>query len=236
MQKLLNIWTFIRKIIKYNMKIIFASQFIWFLLAAFGFYVFISVQAIFDNATLDESFIYGTMLFPGILLIFYPTVFGIQRDADSNVLELLFGIPDYRFKVWMVRLVMIYIITFIIVLGFTAIGSFAIYPVRIFEMAGQLMFPLLFIGSLGFMFSTIIKNGNGTAVVMVIIGVFFLILTDMVERTMWNIFMNPFNLPRDMNELIWQNIAVKNRIFLVAGSILFLLFGLFNLQKREKFI
>ncbi|NQU81700.1 MAG: hypothetical protein HQ543_09300 [Bacteroidetes bacterium] len=58
----------------------------------------------------------------------------------------------------------------------------------------------------------------------------------MVERTMWNIFLNPFNLPRDMNELIWHNIALKNRIFLVVGSILFLLFGLFNLQKREKFI
>ena len=176
------------------------------------------------------------MLFPGILLIFYPTVFGIQKDADANVLELLFGIPDYRFKVWLVRLIMIYAITFLIVLGFTIIGSIGIYPVRILEMTGQLMFPLLFIGSLGFMFSTIIKNGNGTAVVMVIIGVFLLILTDMVERTMWNIFLNPFNLPRDMNEMIWHNIALKNRIFLVVGSILFLLFGLFNLQKREKFI
>ena len=236
MRKFINSWTLFRKIIKYNMKIIFANQFIWFLLAAFAFYVFISIHDIFENASLDESFIYGIMLFPGILLIFYPTVFGIQKDADANVLELLFGIPDYRFKVWLVRLIMIYAITFLIVIGFTAIGSIAIYPVRILEMAGQLMFPLLFIGSLGFMFSTIIKNGNGTAVVMVIIGVFLLILTDMVERTMWNIFLNPFNLPRDMNELIWHNIALKNRIFLVTGSILFLLFGLFNLQKREKFI
>ena len=236
MRKFINSWTLFRKIIKYNMKIIFANQFVWFLLAAFGFYVFITLQSIFENASLDEAFIYGIMLFPGILLIFYPTVFGIQKDADANVLELLFGIPDYRFKVWLVRLVMIYAITFIIVLGFTVIGSVGIYPVRILEMTGQLMFPLLFIGSLGFMFSTIIKNGNGTAVVMVIIGVFLLILTDMVERTMWNIFLNPFNLPRDMNELIWHNIALKNRLFLIIGSILFLLFGLFNLQKREKFI
>jgi len=236
MRRFLNNLTLLRKIIKYNMKIIFAGQFVWFLLAAFGFYVFIALQAIFENSSLDEAFIYGIMLFPGILLIFYPTVFGIQKDADANVLELLFGIPDYRFKVWLVRLLMIYAITFVIVLVFTVIGSVGIYPVRILEMTGQLMFPLLFIGSLGFMFSTIIKNGNGTAVAMVIIGVFLLILTEMVERTMWNIFLNPFNLPRDMNEMIWQNIALKNRIFLVVGSILFLLFGLFNLQKREKFI
>jgi hypothetical protein len=29
---------------------------------------------------------------------------------------------------------------------------------------------------------------------------------------------------------------MKNRIFLAVGSLLFVLYGLFNLQKREKFI
>ncbi|MGV8139149.1 MAG: hypothetical protein AB2L20_28480 [Mangrovibacterium sp.] len=42
----------------------------------------------------------------------------------------------------------------------------------------QVMFPVFFIGSLAFMFSTIIKNGNGTAVVMVILGVLAFILSE----------------------------------------------------------
>ncbi|HKJ42255.1 MAG TPA: hypothetical protein VKA27_09170, partial [Sunxiuqinia sp.] len=80
------------------------------------------------------------------------------------------------------------------------------------------------------------KNGNGTAVVVVIIGVLLLILQDVIQRTMWNIFLNPFNVPRNMNEMIWEGIALKNRLFLVIGAVVFLLYGLFNLQKREKFI
>jgi hypothetical protein len=48
--------------------------------------------------------------------------------------------------------------------------------------------------------------------------------------------MNPFNPPRNMNEMIWEGIALKNRVFLVAGTLVFILYGLFNLQKRERFI
>ncbi|MCG8500816.1 MAG: hypothetical protein MJB12_10480, partial [Firmicutes bacterium] len=82
----------------------------------------------------------------------------------------------------------------------------------------------------------IVKNGNGTAVVMVVVGVLALILSENLERTQWNIFLNPFQVPRNMNEMIWEGIALKNRLFLVIGTLLFILYGLFNLQKREKFI
>jgi hypothetical protein len=71
---------------------------------------------------------------------------------------------------------------------------------------------------------------------MVIIGVLLLILSNALERTMWNIFLNPFSIPNRLNEMVWQEVTLKNRIFLSVGSLLFVLFGLFNLQKREKFI
>jgi protein-S-isoprenylcysteine O-methyltransferase Ste14 len=103
-------------------------------------------------------------------------------------------------------------------------------------MAYQLMYPIVFLGSLSFMFSTLIKNGNGTAVVMVLIGVALIILQDAVERTQWNVFLNPFQIPNNLNEVIWQGLISKNRIFLGVGIVVFILYGLFNLQKREKFV
>jgi hypothetical protein len=71
---------------------------------------------------------------------------------------------------------------------------------------------------------------------MVIIGVILFILSAALGSTMWNIFLNPFSIPNRLNEMIWQEITTKNRIFLAIGSLLFVLYGLFNLQKREKFI
>jgi ABC-type transport system involved in multi-copper enzyme maturation permease subunit len=173
---------------------------------------------------------------PGILLIFYPMTFGIQNDLDAGILEILFGIPDYRYKVWLVRLILIFVLVFLMMIGLTVMSYFLLAPVNIFELSFQVMFPIYFLGSMAFLFSTVIKNGNGTAVVMVIIGVLLLIISGALERTMWNIFLNPFNIPNRLNEMVWQEITMKNRIFLSVGSLLFVLYGLFNLQKREKFI
>ena len=224
------------KMIRYNLKIIFANRFIWFLLAAFGFFMFFAIMNVWERRGMDEGVIYNLLIFPGILLIFYPTVFGIQNDDDSRMLEILFGIPNYRYKVWLVRLLMIYVLIYLITILFAAFASVLLYKINVMEMAYQLMYPVLFLGSMSFMFSTLIKNGNGTAVAMVLIGVALLMLSDAVERTQWNVFLNPFDIPNNLNEVIWQGIISKNRIFMGVSMIVFVLYGLFNLQKREKFV
>lgn len=224
------------RMIRYNLKIIFANRFIWFMLSAFAFFVFFSIQSVLDGNTIDDGTIYALLIFPGILLIFYPSAFGIQNDDDSRMLEILFGIPNYRYKVWLVRLIMIYILIFLILILFAGIASILLFSINITEMAYQLMYPIVFLGSMAFMFSTVIKNGNGTAVVMVLIGVALLILRQSLARTQWNVFLNPFEIPNNMNQVIWQGIIFKNRIFLGVGMLVFILYGLYNLQKREKFV
>lgn len=231
-----NLWILFRKMVKYNMKVIFGNRFIWFLLAAIAFYLFIAIVNVLDGDQIDEGFVYGLQIMPGILLIFYPMTFGIQNDLDAGILEILFGIPDYRYKVWLVRLVLVFTIVFLMMLILTAMSRVLLAPVNIFETTWHVMFPIYFLGSLAFLFSTIIKNGNGTAVVMVIIGVLLLIMSGIMNRTMWNIFLNPFEIPNNLNEMVWKETTLKNRIFLAVGSLLFVLYGLFNLQKREKFL
>jgi len=228
----INIW----RTIRYNLKIIFAGRFIWFLLASFAFYLFFAIMQVYNNQTLGEGNIYNLLLFPGVLLIFYPSVFGIQNDEDSRILEILFGIPNYRYKVWLVRLLMIFIQVYLIMILYGYVSSYLLYPVRPFEMAAQLMFPIGFLGAAAFMFSTLIKNGNGTAVIMIQVGVALLILSESIQRSQWNIFLNPMELPDNFNPIIWDGIVTRNRIFLGVGIVVFLLYGLFNLQKRERFI
>ena len=98
------------------------------------------------------------------------------------------------------------------------------------------MMPVIFLGMMAFMLSTVIRNGNGTAVVMMIFGLFFMILQEPLRKSQWNVFLNPFNPAYDVNETTWALITLKNRIILLAGSVIFLLAALLNLQKREKFM
>ena len=235
-ERIKNGFLLVLRMIRYNFRIIFAGRFIWFFLAAFAFFAFIAITGVWNGTVPDEEFVYGTLLFPAILLVFYPMTFGIQNDVDAGILEILFGIPDYRYKVWLVRLVLVFMIVFLLLIVFCALSVIFLTPVDLWGMSFQVMYPVFFLGSMAFMFSTVIRNGNGTAVVMVILGVLALILSDSVEKTMWNVFLNPFNIPNNMNETIWAGIVVKNRIFLTVGAVVFILFGMQNLQRREKFI
>ena len=235
-KKILNGIDLILRMIRYNFRIIFAGRFLWFLLSAFMMLVFIAITSVWNGNVPDERYVYAILLFPAVLLIFYPMTFGIQNDLDAGILEILFGIPDYRYKIWLIRMVLVFIIVYLILVLFAAVCSVFLAPVGVLAMAWQIMYPVLFLGTMAFMFSTIIRNGNGTAVVMVILGALAFIASDSISRTMWNIFLNPFGIPSNMNEMIWQELVVKNRILLLVGAILFFLFGLFNLQKREKFI
>ena len=98
------------------------------------------------------------------------------------------------------------------------------------------MYLLIFLACLSFLFSALLKNRQGAFVVMVIIGLVFLIMAEPLEHNKWNIFLNPFNVPSHMSHNIWMNIVYQNRLILVAGSIISLLWAMINLQKRESFI
>lgn len=234
--KLSNVTTLVIKQFQYSLRIIFANKFIYFLSAAVLFFLLVTIINLFTSSNSKISDVYYIMLFPGILLIFYPTTFGIQNDEDSRMLENIFSIPNYRYKVWLPRLVMIYILVFALLLFLAVISSIAIIPVPIFEMVYQLMFPIFFLGSLAFAISTVVKNGNGTAVVMVIIGLIFWISAGILRESSWNIFLNPFDMPNEMNEAIWESVVSTNRIILVVLTFISILYGLYALQNREKFV
>jgi len=222
--------------IVYNLRIIFANRFIWFLTGSVFFYLGLSVIYVFDQDVSNMRDLYGVFLFSGILLVFYPAAFGIQNDQDARTIEILFGIPNYRYKVWLVRIVLIFVIAFLIMLVFTFLSSILIVKFRFVNMTSQVMVPVLFLGVMAFMLSTIVRNGNGTAVLMIIFGIIFMILSDFLRKSQWNIFLNPYDLPWDVNEKTWSIIAFKNRIILIVSSVIFLLAALYNLQKREKFM
>ena len=192
----------VHKMIIYNLRIIFANKFIWFLVGSVLFYVGLSIYYVFAN--------------------------------DVSKMEDLYGI--FLYKIWLVRILLIFIIAFLIMLVFTFLSSVLIVKFRIVSMTGQVMAPVIFLGVMAFMLSTIIRNGNGTAVVMIVFGLLFLVLSGTLSRSQWNVFLNPYSVPRDLNEVSWSIISFKNRIILITGTIVFLLAALYNLQKREKFM
>lgn len=224
------------RLFRYNLKIIFANKFVYFLIAALAIFVLITMVSLFSANAMAPGTVYYLLMVPGLLIVFYPTTFGIQNDVDMRMIEIIFGIPNYRYKVWLVRLALMYLVVFVILFCLSLVSLFSLTSFSAFEMVFQLMFPIFFMGSLAFLLSTLIRNGNGTAVAVIVIGMGFWIAGDALQKSKWNLFLNPFSLPADMNETVWASVISNNRVILVAGILLCVLWGLLNLQQRERYI
>jgi len=164
-----NSWILLRSLVGYNLKIIFANKFFYFVGAAVIIFLLVTIGNLLDpGATMNEADMYSLLRVPGLLIVFYPPTFGIQNDLGTRMIEILFGIPNYRYKVWLVRLVMIFFVAavFLLMLGLVSQAALTTFP--LFSMVFQLLFPLFFLGCLAFMFSTLTRNGYGTAAVIII--------------------------------------------------------------------
>jgi len=206
------------------------------MLSAVGFYILTVVLTLFSDMEITISTGYGMLLVPAILLIFYPTCFGIQNDQDAKIIEIIFGIPNYRYKVWLLRLWIAYIICFVITLLLAMITDAIVVEVPPVQLTLQVMVPTLFIGMLCFLLSTLIRNGNGTAVSIIIIGLALFLFSKILNVSKWNVFLNPFDVPLDKNPEIFYSTVFDNRLIIITAALLFLLGGLYKTQNREKFI
>ncbi len=222
----------------YNMRIIFSGKFIWFLLVGLVLFFFLMFTAASRGSTLSHGMVYSQLIIPGLLLVFYPACFGIQNDADHRILELLFGIPNYMYKVWLFRLVMIYVEVYLILVAYAFLARILLYPVQPFTMAAQLMIPVMLFGNLAFLYSTLIRNGNAAAVLSILTVILALILASLplVKNKVWDVTINPYEEPENINAAIWSLILLKNRLLMVVSGIVFLMSGLLGLQNRGKFL
>jgi hypothetical protein len=131
---------------------------------------------------------------------------------------------------------MILVVVFALLFPFAGLAYYALVSFPLVSMVLQLMVLVVFVSALGFSISTIVKNGNATAVIMVIFGLAFLILSDELDTSKWNVFLNPFSSPDNINAIVWQETVRQNRIILGIISMVLILLGLLNLQQREKFL
>ena len=190
----------------------------YFILSAVGFYILTVGLNLISDSEITMATGYSMLLVPSILLIFYPTCFGIQNDQDAKIIEIIFGIPNYRYKIWLFRLLIAYMICFIITLLLAAVTDWLVVEVPPLQLALQSMVPALFIGLLCFMLSTLIRNGNGTAVMIIIIGLLLFASSKILDVSKWNVFLNPFDVPLDKNPQIFYNTLFVNRLIILQDT------------------
>ena len=223
--------------VRYSASQVFAGKFIYFLLLAVAlFFTVAIIRTLAEEVPPNAAAVYYFLLVPGLLLVFYPSAYAIQGDADARMLETLFGIPDYRYKVWLARHLIQHLVIALLLLLLALFCQLALADFPLGAMVFHLMFPIFFLGSLGFAIATLIRSGNGTAAVLMVLILFFWIMAQALEGSRWNLFLNPFAPVDQVQTLLRAEATLYNRAYLLAGATLATLFGLLRLQQRERFI
>lgn len=97
------------RLVKYNLKIIFAGRFIWFLLAAFLFFAYFMFQIAWSRSEVNEGVVYNLLMFPCVLLVFYPAVLvsrtmriaGYWKSfSASPTINIRYGVSVYWWSTW----------------------------------------------------------------------------------------------------------------------------------------
>jgi hypothetical protein len=134
------------------------------------------------------------------------------------------------------RLLIAFFLTGCFMLALSGLVAVALAPVAVLSLTVQLLFPILFLGSLGFLLSTAVRNAYGAAVLVVLAGLAFWIFREPLTTSQWNLFLNPFFIPEDLNETVWENVIFTNRMMLACGAVGSVFWGLLNLQNREAYL
>ena len=223
--------------LRYSARQTFAGRFVYFLLLAVAvFFLVAIVQATRQAVPPSPETIYYFLLVPGVLLTLYPSAYALQGDLDAGMLETLFGIPDYRYKIWLVRqlvqnLVIAGLLTVLALFCRVALADFSVGA-----MVFHLMFPVAFLGALGLLLATLTRSGNGALAILVVVVLVFWISTEGLSDSRWFLYHNPFAQLDEVESLMRSGITFYNRTYLLAGTAACLLWALLRLQNRERYI
>lgn len=222
---------------RYSANQVFAGKFIYFLLLALlTFCIVVIVHTVQEEVPPNAQTIYYFLLVPGVLLAFYPSAYCVQSDVDGRMLETLFGIPNYGYKVWLARHLVQHLVIAVLLLLLAILCEAALADFSVAAMVIHLMFPIAFLSSVGFMLATTIRNGNGAAAVLLITALICWVLTEATGGTRWDLYINPFEQVDGYENLALEAAVFYNRVYLIVGAVVATLLGLLRLQKREKFV
>lgn len=228
-----NAWAFVR----YSAYQNFSGRALGFIgLAVLVFLGVVVFSLMSRSAARGPEQVYNYLLIPAVLLTFYPSAFAVQNDKDAGMIETLFGIPDHRYKVWLARLVTLWVLVAGILFLLALFCRIGLTEFPLGSMVLQLLFPVLFLASLAFFLACLTGSGNSTAVILVVIVLAFWALAGPLKGSTWFLFHNPFTSVSELQMIVWKKITLSNRLYLTIGSIFLLMLALLRLQNRERYI
>ena len=219
-------------------RIVFHRKLLFMVAGIAVYYGILYALAVFrpDEGFTANKALYVLVEIPGAVLAIYLAMDLVAGERDRRTLETLFSTATSHYGIWTMRMVAVYVVLLATLLGMSAVAYFlfAEFP---FVLGGFNAFaPAFLLVNLTFFFSVLCKSSNTAGMISlgVIIGV--LLSAEALQETYYFLFLNPFNLPLGIDDAVWAEMVLLNRLALLLGGGLLLFLGLRRMAHRERLL
>lgn len=219
-------------------QIVFHRKILFMIGGVFTFYAILYAVAVLrpDEGFSVEQALHILVEAPGTVLAIYLTMDLVAGERDKDTLEILFSTATSHYATWGVRLLTVWGVLFLSVMGMSVISYFffAEFP---FLWGGINAFvPAFFLACATFLFSVFCRSGNAAAMLALGLLVLVLVTANLLQETAYFLFLNPFEPPGTVDEAVWFEKSLYNRMGVLILGVLSTFFALRRMEIREKIL
>jgi len=221
-----------------SMKIVFHRKIFFMFGGIVGYYAILYAFATLrpgEGFSVEQA-LHVLVEVPGTVLAIYLTMDMVAGERDKDTLEILFSTAISHYTTWAVRIVSICGVMFIALLMMSTISYyfFAEFP---FIWGGLNAFlPGFLMVGVTFLFSVLCRSSNAAGMLAVGVLIVILLSTEALENTSYYLFLKPFETPIELDENIWMDRVVLNRVGVAVLGVLFIFLALRRMEERERLL
>ncbi|MDE2887100.1 MAG: hypothetical protein OXR72_02730 [Gemmatimonadota bacterium] len=226
------------RLFRLSCRIIFHRKLIFM---AMGILVYYAAMYAFAVWRPDEGFgvskaLHVLVEIPGIALAIYLTMDLVAGERDRNTLETLFSTTSSHYRIWTIRMVGVYLVLAGTLMGMTVVAYYFFAELPILRGGFNAFLPACFAAGLTFYFSVVCRSGNAAAMLATGVMGLTLVASQSMPDSPFVLFLESFDPPVGMEDTLWGDRVLLNRLAVALLSGLLLYAGLRKMESRERLV
>ena len=221
-----------------SLKIVFHRKLTFGVLGVLGYYgVLYAILTFLPNDGFSvEDALNVLVQVPMAALAVYLSMDVIASERDRDTLETLFSTASSHYAIWMVRLTSLHGILIVASLAMSSVSYvlFAEFPFILGGLNAAILAYL--VANLTFYFAVSVRSSNAAGMLSLGCLLLALMFHSAVEQTLYDPFLNPFNIPGNVDLAVWDDRVLINRVIVISLGALLLYMGLRRMERRERLL
>ena len=221
-----------------SLRIVFHRKLMFGAVGVLGYYAVLDAFLVFQpgEGFSVEDALNILVQIPMAVLAIYLSMDIIASERDRDTLETLFSTASSHYTIWMTRMMSLHGILVLSAMAMSSL-SYVLFAEFPFILGGlNAVFPAYFMANLTFYFAVSVRSSNAAG--MLSLGCLLLVLmfSSSLSGTVYNLFLNPFNVPASVDLSLWDDRVLINRVSIAGLGGLLLFLALRKMERRERLL